>query len=156
MANKNTDFVEELNEETALALAERVSENIINGMANASCAMFSSFEPDTREGKAALLNATNDGEPLMDNCGKPIAIVDVVVMPVEVINDDESTTTCPRVSLLTAEGKVYTAVSWGVYKALQKIYAVYGTLHFADEPLVVEAKRVKTKKGQTINLFVHG
>lgn len=156
MPSKNTDFVEQLNEETALSVAERVSESIITGMANASCAMFSSFEPDTREEKAALLNATNDGKPLMDNCGKTIALVDVVVMPVEVINDDDTAATCPRVSLLTADGTVYTAVSWGVYKALQKIYAVYGTLHFADEPLVVEAKRVKTKKGQTINLFVKG
>lgn len=149
------DFVEQMNEETALAVNEKVQENIINGMNNAQCAMFCSFQPDTREGKARMLNATNDGNPLMDNVGKEIPLQDVVIMPVEVINDDESTSVCPRVSLLSADGEVYTAVSWGCYKALQKIYAVYGTLHF-DDPLIIEAKRVKTKRGQTINLMVKG
>lgn len=150
------DFVEQVNRETELALAEKVTESIVGGLENAGCQLYTSFNPTTREEKAKLVNATGDGLSLMEHLGKDIALVDVVVMPVEV-DGETGRQICPRISLISADGAVYTCVSWGAYKSLQKINAIYGELHFdPDDPLVIRADRVKTKKGQTFNIKVVG
>lgn len=128
---------------------------IIDGM-NSVDVMYASFIPETMEDKKKLVNATSgQGESLIDNTKKPIALVDVLVTAVTITKDNGEIDVCPRTSLITADGKVYTATSWGLYRAIQKINMVYGGLHFSEEePLMIQAHRIKTKKGQTINLEI--
>lgn len=149
------DFTEIVSRTEEFDLKQRESESIITGM-NDGGMVYCSFEPETDDDKRRMFNAiSGDGLPIIENTGKPLALVDVAIQPVELTNDDGTTSVCPRISMLTADGNVYVATSWGLYKAMQRINALYGGLHFdPKKPLTVEAVRIKTKKGQTINLKV--
>lgn len=151
---KKEDFVEQISQEEQLAVQRDVRVDIVEGMDDIS-AMYCSFTGETFEDKRRLLNAsTGTGESVLENVNKPIAMIDVIVMPVAITNEEtKQVDICPRCCILTPDDTVYTATSWGLYRALQRVNAVFGTLHFsADNPLMVEFNRVKTKKGQTINL----
>lgn len=125
---------------------------IIEGINNASNEIFHSFPVESYEDRIKLYNATSsDGETVKDNINKILNVVDVVVMPVEIKNDDGSTGTVPRVTLITADGKMVSAASWGVYNSTKKIAAIFGGLHF-DPPIKVIPVEVKTKNGFTMNL----
>lgn len=136
-------------------LRQREAADIVSGM-DSTNAMYCSFNPETPAEKAKLFNAVScEGLPLIENTGKPIPMIDVIVQAVELENDDGTTAVCPRSSIIAANGDVYTATSWGLYRALQRINNLYGSLHFdPKKPLTIEASRIKTKKGQTINLKI--
>lgn len=128
-------------------------EAIVSGMREGNI-MYCSFAADTIEDKKRLANASmGAGEPLIENTKEPIDVVDVLVSAVTLTRDDGGVDVAPRTVLLTADDKVYTATSWGLYRSVQKINMIFGTLHFdRSAPLRVQAHRIKTKKGQTISL----
>lgn len=132
------------------------SEAIVQGMRDTSSELYSSFDAVTSEDKIKLYNALSaDGETVKSAINKKIAMVDCVILPVEVINEDGSKSTVPRVTILDKDGKGYTATSWGVYNSIKKISAIFGGLHF-DVPMLIQPVEVKTKNGFTINLKVIG
>lgn len=127
---------------------------IVSGLNDTSNVMFHSFDVDTKEDKIKLFNAcSSDGTPVKSMVNKEITIKDVVVLPVELEDDVGNRTINPRTVIIADDGKYYTATSWGVYRSIQKLNAIFGGLHFEDG-LKVEPKEVSTKKGFTINLVV--
>lgn len=125
---------------------------IIDGIVNASNSIFHSFTVETSEDKVKLYNATTvDGQTLKSSVNKVLEVVDVVIMPVDVRNDDGTNATVPRTTLITKKGEYVTATSWGAYNSIKKIAAIFGGLHF-ETPLKITPVEVKTKSGFTINL----
>lgn len=134
-------------------LRQKEAQSIVESM-DENTSIYCSFVADNDDDRKRLYNAVStDGMPLIENTGKPIQLTDVAVQAVEIENDDGTSSVVPRISILTLNGDIYTATSWGLYRALQRINNLYGTLHF-EEGLTIEAVRVKTKKGQTINLKI--
>lgn len=128
--------------------------NIIANINNKESSMFISFTPKSIEDKKLLYEATTNGTSLKEVLNKPIKMMDVIVSEAEVKNEKDGTTaTVPRISIITVEGEIYTASSWGVYNCLSRINGIFGTLHF-DDGLTIVPVQVKTKNGFTINLRV--
>lgn len=143
-----------MNEENkSVELAAMDSSDIIGNITNASSAMYCSFEIETKEDKKRIFNViSGQTESLKSNLNKTIVLKDVVMVPVELVNQETGEVkTSPRVSLIDEKGVAYTSTSWGIYNSLRKLYAVYGTLHF-DEPIKVVPTEVQTKNGFTMNL----
>lgn len=123
---------------------------------------FTSFSPDTMEGKIKLYNAINSPDcRLADFINTPIAIKDVVITRVELSDKvdpneedwarDRTTRQGMRVIVIDGEDKSYTATSSGIYNSICTLRAVFGTLHF-EEPLKAVVKQIKTKNGNTLTL----
>lgn len=134
--------------------------NIIANLTHKEEAMYLSFTPETMEDKKLLYEATTNGTPLKDVVNKTIKLMDVIVTQAEVKNENEldvdgnpTTSLVPRVSIITTEGEIYMASSWGVYNCLSRINSIFGTLHF-DDGLAIVPYQVKTKNGFTMNLKV--
>lgn len=123
---------------------------------------FSSFSPDTMDGKIKLYNAINspDGR-LGDYINTPITVKDVVICQVKLTervdakSDDWSEENKERdgfrVVLLDTEGASYTATSTGIYNSICTLRNVFGTLHFEDG-LKMQVKQIQTKNGKTLTL----
>lgn len=127
---------------------------IVSGLNDSSNVMYHSFNVDSKEDKIKLFNAcSSDGTPVKSMINKEIIIKDVVVLPVELEDDGGTRTINPRTVIISKDGTYYTATSWGVYRSIQKLNAIFGGLHFEDG-LKVVPKEVSTKKGFTINLVV--
>lgn len=128
------------------------AQSIVTGIQNAANEIFHSFTVETMEDKIKLFNATNgDGQTIKENVNKVLEVVDVVIMPVEVKDEDGSTSTVPRTTLITKKGDLISATSWGVYNSVKKINAIFGSLHF-EGGIKISPVEVKTKGGFTINL----
>lgn len=139
-----------MEEKRMAAISE--GQEIINGLTSASSEVFASFDISEKQDKIKLYNATTgDGDSVKSHLNKVIDVVDVVVMPVDLKNDDGVSSTVPRVTLITKDGKFLSSSSWGVYNSIKKIASLFGGLHF-DEPLKISPVEVQTKKGFTINL----
>lgn len=149
MSNEMTLFQSEAEKMQDL---ETMSRTIIDSMGDETSAFFSSFQVETQDDRIKLYNAMSDnGLSVKDNVNKSLTICDVVVMPVQVVNEDKTTTVVPRCILIDKDGQFYTATSWGVYRSIQKIKAIFGTLHF-NPAIKVMPVEVKTKNGFTMNL----
>lgn len=116
--------------------------------------IYMSFKAEDIEDKKLLYMATNGGTLLKDVFNKPIKMMDVVITDGTVVNKETGEVNIvPRVSIITTEGEVYVASSFGVYNCLKRIKAIFGTLHFEDG-LEIVAKSVATKGGSTTTINV--
>lgn len=144
--------------------------NIVPSQAQTACIfndpkigdLYSTFSPDSVEGKIKLYNAINSpDERLADFINTPIVIRDVVVCKVKLaerIDQNDSDWTREdkerdgfRVVLIDKDGKSYTATSTGIYNSICTLRSVFGTLHFEDG-LKTVVKQIKTKNGNTLTL----
>lgn len=130
---------------------EHISNGIVSGMSAGAAGVWASFDVMADdESKAAAFNAISDpGEAIMDMNNQVIEINDVLITPVKVIGDSGENI-CPRCIIMSGT-RVFTATSWGVYHALQRMNSLFGTLHFPEGKKAM-VKVVKTKRGKTVNL----
>lgn len=124
---------------------------------------FSSFSPDTMEGKVKLFNAVNSPDHKIADCiNQQITVVDVVVCVVTLsatkgvaesnpFNRDAEDRDGYRIILIDDSGESYTATSTGIYNSVKLLRSIFGTLHF-DEGLTVTVKQISTKNGNTLSL----
>jgi hypothetical protein len=158
MSKNQNEVVEnkvEENVESGLVLTkddnENVSLELLDTLRNpdGNLKMFCSLKGETRQEKGKIYNAVNSqGEKLLDNVGTILEIVDVVLHVVEL--EDEQThkiEPCIRTVVIDKDGKIYTAVSGGVAKSIQNIFAFVGSAPWREEPVKVVPVEVKTKKG---------
>lgn len=133
---------------------QATSKSIVDGLEESSSLLYVSFDSDTPENKIKLYNASSgEGERLKNHLNKQVIMMDAVIMPVKLVGESGEESVVPRTSIITKDGSVLTATSWGVYRSLQKINAIFGGLHF-ENGLVFVPVEVKTKKGSTVNLKV--
>lgn len=130
---------------------------------------YTSFKPDTMEGKMKLYNAINSPEKrIADFINTPIYVKDVVVMAVELTdkfvtndangpweeednNSNRNVRHGFRVILIDTDDVAYTATSNGIYNSVKVLLNVFGTLHF-EEGLKMIVKQVQAKNGNTLTL----
>lgn len=107
---------------------------IIDGINTAITAIYSSFVAETANDKAKLYNALNSPEVrIADHIGKEINVKDVIIEPVEIVDDKTGEVrTGPRVTLIDVSGHTYTATSYGIYNSLKRIFGLYGSPTWED------------------------
>ena len=151
MKKQEQNFAEIMSAEEAIAIRKDTEQSIVNGLTEEGAGVYCSFLPETLEDKAKMFNAMNGGDNTVKEANnKELHVLDVIVQPVQVQNEDGTQNTCPRVSLICEDG-VYSATSWGVYNCIKKLNALFGGLHF-ETPVKLIPYEVKTKNGFTINL----
>lgn len=111
-----------------------MSENKLAMFTDESNEVFFSLVPESDEEKIRLYNAmTNPDEKLSDHINQEIIVKDIIceMIPITSKETGEIKDT-PRIILIDTEGKTYSATSFGVYNALKRIFAVYGTPTWND------------------------
>lgn len=116
-----------------LTVVNKKSE-IIDGINTATSAIYSSFVAETANDKAKLYNALNSPEVrIADHIGKEINVKDVIIEPVEIVDDKTGEVrTTPRVTLIDDAGHTYTATSYGIFNSLKRIFGLYGSPTWED------------------------
>lgn len=127
MTNENTTPNETTVNENAIVPAAAGNEIVAN-FANSTQAVYCSFTPETDDDRAILFNAMNAPDvKIADHIGQEINVRDVIVEPVEIVDDKSGEIrTSPRVILIDTENHTYSAVSYGIYNALRRLVALYG------------------------------
>lgn len=136
-----------MNENTAIANAP------MNFMDEAAVESFISFDVDTPENRIMAYNAINNPDArIADMINKTIELRDVVMTPVDLVNEETGEVErATRSILIDTQGVTYTATATGIYNSLRNIYMIFHTLHF--EPAIkVEVNQVTTKRGNTLTL----
>ena len=123
----NTNDNETLVNENAIVPANPGNE-IVSNFSNSTGAMFCSFKPETDDDRALLYNAMNTPDvKIADHIGQIINVRDVIVEPVEIVDDKSGEIrTAPRVILIDTENHTYSAASYGIYNALRRLSAIFG------------------------------
>ncbi len=125
---------------------------------------FISFNADDYDSRVQLFNAINNPDyRIADFRNRVIKVRDVVVDVVPLSpNFDESAPEgfVPdeqrqgyRVILIDENNQSYTATSNGIYNSVRTLYSVFGSLHF-DEPIPLEVRSIRTKRGETMTLAI--
>lgn len=107
---------------------------ILDGINTATTSIYSSFVAESNDDKAKLYNALNAPEvKIADHIGKEINVKDVIIEPVEIVDEKTGEVcTAPRVTLIDVAGHTYAATSNGIYNALKRIFALYGSPTWED------------------------
>jgi len=147
-------MTENVSTDVATVDAELVSGDVatVTNVAELSAAeagVFSTFKGEDFATRVKVFAAVTDAEPLSDHIGEVINLANVVAQNVEVHDDNtDSMVKAARVILVDDEGKAYAAISDGLYRSLQNIFAIVGYPESWDGgvfPIVV--KEVKSRKG---------
>ena len=107
---------------------ENAKESMIGTLTNDKVTMFTSMSAQTADEKKALFNAMNNPEKrVADMIGKQIAIRDVFVESVDMVNEETGEVTiAPRIVLVDVKGVSYQCVSTGIFSALKKMFQIFG------------------------------
>ena len=107
---------------------ENAKETMIGTLTNDKVTMFTSMSAQTVDEKKALFNAMNNPEKrVADMIGKQIAIRDVFVESVDMVNEETGEITiAPRIVLVDTKGVSYQCVSTGIFSALKKMFQIFG------------------------------
>ena len=129
---------------------------------------------ETKVDKISIYNALNNpDENVADNINMKIELVDVLLEQIEMVNDEDDgievvsetgeiveeepeTTVAVRTVLIDKDGKSYQAVSKGVYNSIKQIINIFGEPSTWEDPLTVEVKQVKVKRGFMLTLNILG
>ena len=125
--NTNETINETAVNENAIVPATAGNE-IVSNFANVGGSMYCSFQPQSEDERAVLFNAMNAPDVrIADHIGQVINVRDVVVEPVEIVDDKSGEIrTSPRVILIDTEDHTYSATSYGIYNALRRLVSIYG------------------------------
>ena len=121
-------------------------------------AMYCSFQADSPENKAKLINAMNNPDYRVGDCiNQEINLTDVFCQTVECRNEETGeVSVAPRVVLIDDKGKAYQSVSVGIYSSLKNIMFVYGDPSTWEKPVKVKITQITKGKNKMLNLKVVG
>lgn len=124
----NTNEINETTVNENAIVPATAGNEIVSNFANTSGSMFCSFQPKSDDERAVLFNAMNAPDVrIADHIGQVINVRDVVVEPVEIVDDKSGEIrTSPRVILIDTEDHTYSATSYGIYNALRRLVSIYG------------------------------
>lgn len=152
------EFVKENTEIVEVNKADLANVSAMDMLMNPNEQFFCSIPDDgKRATKIKIYNAINSAETsLTDMIGKPLDVVDVVAHPIS-LTDEETGEIIDtvRIVLITKDGKAYHGVSNGILNSLQKIFSIVGMPSWADDPVKMEVRQVKTRNGNNkVNTIV--
>lgn len=115
--------------------------------------------PQSPEEQDMLFNAMNqpDGK-LADHINEELEVVNVFVQNIQVDNTDDKTAEAepkvnlPRTVLILSNGQSFGCASRGIYSALEKLFAIYGTPADWTNPMIMKLRQVTTKRGSMLTL----
>jgi hypothetical protein len=99
-----------------------------------------------------VASALTSSVPLDENIGKTIALTNFIVQPVELVQDDGSVNTAPRVILIDKDGKGYHATSIGMLTSIRNILASLGEPSSWPEPVNIQVVKVKANRGSFMTI----
>lgn len=89
---------------------------------------YTSLSLETRQDKLTFLGKINNSEPLVDQVGNDLKVVDVVIQGVRIVNEQtgivEDTL---RTTLIDEDGNAFHATSKGIAQILRQTFNVLGT-----------------------------
>lgn len=143
MANTTADTTEPSTEVEVRTSSTDVAA-AIQGLNNGG-AFYSSISGDDFAAKLALASALTTSENISDNLGKTINLVNIVIQPVELVNDTTGEVeTAPRVVLIDQDGTAYSGTSIGLLTSVRNTLAALGQPASWPQPVPVQ---VIEKKG---------
>lgn len=111
-------------------------------LASGQATVYSTFQGDDFDTKIALLEAVTNSEPIAENLNKRIDIVNLVIQPVEMADEQTGEMReVPRVILIDENGVAYHAISMGIYRAVETVLGIVGQPHTWPHPLPVKLVR---------------
>ena len=108
---------------------------------------YTSLATASRADKMNLLKAVNNSTPLVDQAGKTIKIVDVVLQSVEIADENGNISDNVRVTLITDAGDAFHATSKGIAQSLKQVFGVLGEPGQWEEPLEVGVAEERGRNG---------
>jgi len=109
---------------------------------------YSSIKGNDLETRKKVYTAVTNAASLGDNLGKTIQLVDIIVQPVESVNEGTGMLEqYSRTTFIDAEGNAYAAGSDGVLTATRTLLAVMGQPSTWAAPLPVKVVEKKGNKG---------
>ena len=129
--------------------------NVAQELSAQQTSMFCSIQGGTIEAKKAVFNASNNPDHKVgDYINKVIVVKDVLAELIEVKNEETGEMeVTPRVVLIDTDGKSYQAVSKGIFNALKKAIAIFGSPTWEDG-LPILVKQVSVGKGSMLTFDV--
>lgn len=143
--------------ETAIVPTTAPDNAIVANFANTSGALYCSFKPETDADRAILFNAMNAPDvKISDHIGQEITIRDIIVEPVEIVDDKTGEIrTSPRTILIDSDGHTYSATSYGIYNALRRLVAIFGAPTW-ENGVTVRVKQISRGANRIFTLEVVG
>ena len=113
---------------------------------------YCSFVPTNDEEKAYLYNAQNNTpNRVKDSIGETIKLKHVYVEAVHLTNRETGEMqAAPRIVLIDESLNSFQCVSIGIYSAIKKIFAIYGTPDKWKKPLSVKIKQINKGADRSI------
>lgn len=99
--------------------------------------------------KVTLYNSISSPGKVSDMINKQIKLLHIYAEIIQVTSEETGElVSVPRVILIDEQGKGYQAVSIGIYNAVKRLIALFGTPDTWDRPHTVEVKNVQLAGGQ--------
>jgi hypothetical protein len=117
--------------------------------------VWSSFDPETPEGKAAIISHLDgaDADALGKLIGEVIEVQHVLAHRVTVIDDDGVEVEADRLVLVGPDGESVSCTSTGILRSLQVIMGLYGMPPFKPA-LKLKIRQKDTRRGRRIYSLV--
>lgn len=114
---------------------------------NDSSKVVTTIKGEDFDARLALATALTTSEPLADNIGKTINLVDYVITVVNVLNKQTGEVVeAPRLVLVDADGTAYHATSLGLLTSIRNIRLAIGDL-WGERPVPVQVVRQRGNNG---------
>lgn len=147
--NELDDVIEEATE-NAVGSTDVVA--VIAGLNNPQQGFYSSIKSDDFSTRLQIAAAMTTSEPVDNNLGKEIKLVNFIVQPVELQNRlTGEINTAPRIVLIDEDGAAFHATSIGILSSLRNIISVLGEP--ASWPAPVNIQIVKQKGNNGYSFF---
>ena len=118
----------------------------------AATVAYCSLSPETDDEKKQLYNAVNNpAHRLSEMIGKTIRVQHIYCEVVPLLDEKTGEVTkAPRIVLFGDDGESYTCVSVGIFGAIKKVFAIYGTPETWTAPLTFEVKQIERGNGKRL------
>lgn len=151
---------EQINETTGeivIANERNIGGEIVN-INSGQAAFYSSIKGDDMDAKLAVASAMSNAEPLSENLNKALNIENVIIQEVELNNENTGKIeSAPRITLVDASGKAYSATSVGIFSSVKQLLAVVGEPETWSKPVAMFAVEQKASKpGQKFMTLKYG
>jgi hypothetical protein len=119
----------------------------VQALSDGISSIYSTIVGDSPEAKRLILSAVTDAEPIADHLNEVIHLKDVIVQATTLADDSGEERDALRTILIDADGKAYAAVSDGLFKYLQNMFAILGNPTTWSEPLAIRVVEKRGRKG---------
>lgn len=138
---------------TELAVPVSTLNAEIDSLSAGRSGVFSTIQGDDFASRIAVMNAVSNSLPAADNIGKVIKLKDMVVQPVELVNETTGALEAqPRIILIDADGTAYHATSTVIFKDVKNLIGILGEPHTWPAPVAVSVEKGKAKVGSYLTL----